>query len=302
MPAAGITGQPGGVPAPPLPPLPGRPPEALTPSGRIPLPAQREAPAPKSRIPKFSEDPLRAIAFVLSEAALAFGGQPTNLGRLMRLESEADARVEAQAFERQGLRLRTMAAQRDGVKFALDMLEKISPENRKQIIPRLTVTVPGIDQEAFAEELQSLADSEIASIKGTLDALTPEDQIALSAIPGFNDLSLRERSKFAQKMIDSRIEIATAVAKQSALAPERIAEAGATAAAIEAAKAEFREPKGKAVNLLLLDGRRATGRELPGGELKIVGEGGTLVPAPPGTLKMTLQAAPGELPDAALNR
>ena len=67
-------------------------------------------------------------------------------------------------------------------------------------------------------------------------------------------------------------------------------------------KAKFREPKGKAVNILLPDGKRATGRELPSGELKIVGEGGALTPAPPGALKMTLQAAPGELPDAALNR
>ncbi|MCH9050211.1 MAG: hypothetical protein IIA72_03925 [Proteobacteria bacterium] len=67
-------------------------------------------------------------------------------------------------------------------------------------------------------------------------------------------------------------------------------------------KAKFREPKGKAVNILLPDGKRASGRELPSGELKIVGEGGALVSAPPGSLKMTLQAAPGELPDAALNR
>lgn len=62
------------------------------------------------------------------------------------------------------------------------------------------------------------------------------------------------------------------------------------------------QPKGKAVNILLPDGKRATGRELPSGELKIVGDGGVLVSAPPGALKMTLQAAPGELPDAALNR
>ena len=328
----------------PAPPLPGQVPDILTSGGKIALPGlpAGQARATKSRIPKFSEDPLRSIAFALSEAALAFAGQPTNLARLMRLESEDEANAQAQAIQQQSLKLRKDAMTFQAIKFGADQLKGKSGDEADAVISTIENIVPEAAEvlramgKAGAEKSQALLEmftenpgifpgaSDIAQALGaekTMElfgpiatALAKQKALAPGEKQAAQDQADREVATALAKQQAlapgasqadkdrAQLEVDTSLRKQKALAPERVAEAGATAAATEAAKAKFREPKGKAVNILLPDGKRASGRELPSGELKIVGEGGTLVSAPPGSLKMTLQAAPGELPDAALNR
>lgn len=60
--------------------------------------------------------------------------------------------------------------------------------------------------------------------------------------------------------------------------------------------------EGKATNILLPDGTRATGRELPDGSLQIVQSDGAMANAPPGSLKMAVTSEAGQLPDAVLQR
>ena len=240
MPAAGITGQPGGVPTPPAPPLPGRPPEALTPSGRIPLPAQLKAPATKSRIPKFSKDPLRAIAFVLSEAALAFGGQPTNLARLLRLESEDEANAQARGLQRQSLKLRKDAQMFDAIKFGAEQLKGKSGDEADALI----ATVENVVPEA-AEVLRAMAKAGAEKSQALLEMFTENPGIFLGA----SDVA---QALGAEKTMELFGPIAAALNKQKALAPGRVAEAGAIAAAKEAAK-----PKDQSTDLVDRSGPQA---------------------------------------------
>ena len=99
------------------------------------------------------------------------------------------------------------------------------------------------------------------------------------------------------------------IAAKAAAGRQTPEEAGAVAGAKEratlAARQDFGQldkTKGKAVNLLLPDGKRATGRELPDGTLQVLGAGGLYGAAPPGALKLAVQATPGQLPDAASRR
>ena len=144
-----------------------------------------------------------------------------------------------------------------------------------------------------------------AGIQATLEALTPEQrEIAQGQTFDFSFISEK-----AQELGLKPFEVASLERNQDALIPlfkgvggQFVTEELQAKISEKRALAAIEPPEAKAVNILLPDGNRATGRELPSGELQIVGAGGALTPAPPGSLVMSLQAAPGELPDEVLRR
>ena len=146
------------------------------------------------------------------------------------------------------------------------------------------------DQAALAERRFTFAD--VADLAGPLGLTKPE----LAA------LERNQATAFPQLSETTGLNFVSAEVLEQEAGRPSLQRIESEEEAKARGKAKFREPKGKAVNILLPDGKRASGRELPGGELKIVGDGGVLTAAPPGSLKMTLQAAPKDLPDAALNR
>ena len=167
--------------------------------------------------------------------------------------------------------------------------------------------------------LQSLADkADRPVLEATLDevfggiaaTLTPEDRAGVGVSPSMireldRQGKLPDRFKLTGNMLDMLDRepgLLDDRARQFGFMTSKELEAKGLAEAKARGKAAAAAPKGKAVNILLPDGGRATGRELPTGELMVVGQAGVLTAAPPGSLKMAVQAAPGELPDAILRR
>jgi len=145
---------------------------------------------------------------------------------------------------------------------------------------------------------------------GIAAPLKPEERGGMGVSPSMireldRQGKLPERYKLTENMLDMldrEPELLDDRARRHGFMTSKELEAEGLAEAKERGRAAVAPEKGKAVNILLPDGNRATGRELPTGELMVVGQGGKLTAAPPGALKMTLQAAPGELPDVALRR
>lgn len=82
-----------------------------------------------------------------------------------------------------------------------------------------------------------------------------------------------------------------------------ITRAGAIAGSEQQAKQDvgpIQEPQLAGVNMLLPDGTRASGRIARDGTFEVKGADGQFTPAPPGTIKVSVESTPSGLPDSAL--
>ena len=206
-------------------------------------PAATAAPAgstpaakPKSRIPSLKDDPLRAIAFALSEGALAFAGRPTNLPTLMQLDSEDEAREQAKALTEQSLHLRQAAATMDAIRTGAEILKQVPAGQKDKAITDFERTIglpgiadtlraidrPGVDAEAvvgFLDEnpdmvpgLSSLMRKGIVTPEGAVDMIgdlvkkQAESQVetAAKAEQAQTDAALDLEKQDILKQIDTR--------------------------------------------------------------------------------------------------
>lgn len=162
-----------------------------------------------SGIPSFEDNPLGAVGLILQEFAAGVRGTEGPV-----------AKLNAQAAEQQGLKLQRDALRLKAIQFGVDELSKADSPEAKAVIAK---TIGKINPEA-GEVLTAL--SELAVEKS--QAIMSMFKLHPDAFPGAVLLAELLGTKEALKIYG---KAAGKLLEQQALAPGRVEEAGATAAA-----------------------------------------------------------------------